>query len=159
MPPLSLANAQAGAPKDWACPDVMMPMAILLLQHPVSGVECMTPQAPARSPVADSSHHICVGQADSAFLEAARSLQTTLLVNDEGLAEVINEKGREDVEAALQRAFKVMEARTEKRDISLAIQVRTAQGCAGSVCAHELSMLCGAELHGMGTESDSALPM
>ena len=64
------------------------------------------------------------GQADSAFLEAARSLQTTLLVNDEGLAEVINEKGREDVEAALQRAFKVMEARTEKRDISLAIQVQ-----------------------------------
>ena len=62
-------------------------------------------------------------QADTAFLEAARSLQTTLLVNDEGLAEVINEKAREDVEESLQRAFKVMEARTEKRDISLAIQV------------------------------------
>ena len=62
-------------------------------------------------------------QADTAFLEAARSLQAQLLVNDEGLAEVVNDKAREDVEAALQRAFKIMEARTERRDLSLAIQV------------------------------------
>ena len=62
-------------------------------------------------------------QADEAFLEAARGLQGRLLVSDEGLAQVINDKAREDVEASTQRAFAVLAQRTEKRDLTLAVKV------------------------------------